>query len=66
MTGVLGYIMGVLGYMVDSVGLHGGVLGCIVGVGVHGEYCWVIWLNVGLHGRCWITEWVLFGSIMEC
>ncbi len=34
--GVLGYMMGVLSYIVESVGLHGGVLGYMVGiVGLH-------------------------------
>ncbi len=51
-------MMGVLSYMVDSVGLYGGD-------------CWVTWWRVGLHDgglgymvMCWVTWWVLFGSIM--
>ncbi len=40
---VLGYMIGVLRYMVESVGLHGEVLGYMVEiVGLYCAECWVI------------------------
>ncbi len=65
MVGNLGLHGGVLGYMVESVWLHGGeclvtcwgvglhvgVLSYMVGsVELHGEECWVTWWSVGLRG----------------
>ncbi len=60
---VLGYIVGcVLGYTMESVGLHCGV-------------CWVTLQNVlgyiaecvGLHcGVCWVTLWGVLGYIVGC
>ncbi len=42
--GSVGLHVEVLGYMVRSGGLHGGVLDYMV-------ECWVTWWGVGLHGR---------------
>ncbi len=44
--------MGVLGYMVESVELHGGE-------------CCVTWWGVGLHGGdCWAALWGVLGYMM--
>ncbi len=40
--GVLGYMVGVLSYMVESVGLYGGVLDYMMG-------CWAIWWGIGFY-----------------
>ncbi len=53
---VLGYMMGVLSYMVESVRLHGVLLGYMVG-------CWVTWWELlgymvvvlGYMVGCWVT-----------
>ncbi len=50
---MLSYMMGVFGYLVGSVELHG-------------QECWVTWWGVGLHGGdCLVALWGVLGYMMR-
>ncbi len=61
---------GVLGYMVEIVGLHCGELSYMIGmlgnmvgsVELHGGECWITWCSIGLHGGdCCVALWGVLG-----